>query len=75
MHQYIAADCSVGEWADWEACTKNGQHCGYKYGIQQRARSTVQQPSQNGLACPALKEYRQCKLTYRFCSGKLCDIL
>ena len=67
---FISVDCAVAEWNVWGPCTKNGQHCGYKYGLQNRRRETIQKPSPDGLACPALTEYRACKLEYRYCSGE-----
>ncbi len=63
-------NCETSPWAEWGVCTRNGQTCGYKYGLQTRSRDVLQAPSSNGQKCPATSESRRCKLKYRSCVGE-----
>ncbi|XP_071964617.1 R-spondin-2-like [Antedon mediterranea] len=64
-------DCEVTDWSLWGPCGKNGQYCGYKWGLQARTRDIVVKPTPNGMPCPIISESRQCKLKRRFCSDTL----
>lgn len=61
-------DCMVGPWSNWGSCRRNGQTCGYKYGIVSRARSVLEYPSPNGDHCPTLTENVCCRMTMRHCA-------
>lgn len=61
-------NCMVGSWSSWNFCSRNGQTCGYKYGIEARERHVLQLPSHNGERCPALSENRRCKMLMRSCA-------
>ena len=59
----------VGPWSDWGSCRRNGQTCGYKYGIAARSRSVLEAPSPNGDRCPSLTENVCCRMRMRHCAG------
>lgn len=61
----------IGPWSPWSTCSRNGQTCGYKYGITTRTRGVLEGPSPNGASCPALSENRCCRMEMRHCAGKL----
>lgn len=65
---YSQVNCMVGSWSSWNFCSRNGQTCGYKYGIEARERQVLQVPSHNGDRCPALSENRRCKMLMRSCA-------
>ncbi|XP_069127035.1 R-spondin-2-like isoform X2 [Argopecten irradians] len=67
----MIVDCMVGPWDPWGACTRNGQTCGYTYGIATRNRQVLEHPSSNGISCPALAESRCCRMTMRHCADLL----
>jgi len=50
-------DCVMGGWSDWSSCS---QTCGD--GIAARSREVVEQPLNDGLACPDLRETRSCNI-------------
>ncbi|CAD7936493.1 unnamed protein product [Amoebophrya sp. A120] len=54
---HISEDCEASQWSTWSACTKT---CGAD-GFQQRTRSLLQLPRNNGRTCDlALEEVRAC---------------
>ncbi|XP_014773412.1 R-spondin-2 [Octopus bimaculoides] len=61
-------NCMVGSWTSWNSCSRNGQTCGYKYGIEARSRHVLQLPSPNGERCPTLSENQKCKMVMRSCA-------
>ncbi len=69
-HLSCPVNCVTSPWSAWGVCTRNGQTCGYKYGVQTRTRDVVQAPSANGSQCLTTTETRKCKLKYRSCVGK-----
>ncbi|KAF7455684.1 putative thrombospondin type 1 domain-containing protein [Cryptosporidium felis] len=48
------SDCVLGEWGDWEACSKS---CGG--GSRSRTRAVISQPN-DGLDCDHLKDFEPC---------------
>jgi Kunitz/Bovine pancreatic trypsin inhibitor domain/Spondin-like TSP1 domain len=53
--QVCDVDCAVGPWSDFSACSAacdGGTSC--------RTRTVTQQPSGNGLLCPALQDCKSC---------------
>lgn len=60
-------DCMAGPWALWSPCTRNGQNCGYRYGMITRTREVLESPSPNGARCPSLIETRCCLMEMRRC--------
>lgn len=59
----------AGPWSSWTPCARNGQTCGYKYGITTRSREILEHPSPNGATCPSLVENRCCRMEMRHCAG------
>lgn len=64
-------DCMAGPWSSWTPCARNGQTCGYKYGITTRSREILEHPSPNGATCPSLVENRCCRMEMRHCTDLL----
>ncbi|XP_063401680.1 R-spondin-2-like isoform X2 [Mytilus trossulus] len=64
-------DCMAGPWSSWTPCARNGQTCGYKYGITTRSREILEHPSPNGATCPSLVENRCCRMEMRHCADIL----
>lgn len=64
-------DCMAGPWSSWTPCARNGQTCGYKYGITTRSRQVLDHPSPNGATCPSLVENRCCRMEMRHCADLL----
>ncbi|XP_022312954.1 R-spondin-3-like isoform X2 [Crassostrea virginica] len=62
-------DCMTGPWGPWSPCTRNGQNCGYRYGMISRTREVLESPSPNGVRCPSLVETRCCLMEMRRCVG------
>ena len=48
-------DCSMSSWGDYGPCSR-----GCQGGIQQRARSVLKAPAQDGAACPSSEETHSC---------------
>ncbi|KAL5017304.1 hypothetical protein ScPMuIL_006893 [Solemya velum] len=61
-------DCMVGPWGAWSSCSRNGQTCGYKYGVSIRTREILEYNSHNGVTCPSLSENRCCRMEMRHCA-------
>jgi hypothetical protein len=58
-------DCKVGDWMDWEPCSK---YCGS--GIQKATKSIISQPDRGGKACPPPAEITKTKTcNLRACSS------
>lgn len=66
----VSVDCMAGPWALWSPCTRNGQNCGYRYGMITRTREVLESPSPNGVRCPSLIETRCCLMEMRRCVGE-----
>ncbi|VDI75078.1 Hypothetical predicted protein [Mytilus galloprovincialis] len=64
----LLVDCMAGPWSSWTPCARNGQTCGYKYGITTRSREILEHPSPNGATCPSLVENRCCRMEMRHCA-------
>ncbi|XP_012936412.1 R-spondin-2 isoform X2 [Aplysia californica] len=60
-------DCLPGAWSPWSVCTRNGQTCGYKWGVQTRTRQILQDASPNGAQCPEVTGTQRCRLQQRHC--------
>lgn len=67
----LLVDCMAGPWSSWTPCARNGQTCGYKYGITTRSREILEHPSPNGATCPSLVENRCCRMEMRHCTDLL----
>lgn len=67
----LLVDCMAGPWSSWTPCARNGQTCGYKYGITTRSREILEFPSPNGATCPSLVENRCCRMEMRHCADFL----
>ncbi|XP_071143326.1 R-spondin-2-like isoform X1 [Mytilus edulis] len=67
----LLVDCMAGPWSSWTPCARNGQTCGYKYGITTRSREILEHPSPNGATCPSLVENRCCRMEMRHCADIL----
>ncbi|KAK3767151.1 hypothetical protein RRG08_018022 [Elysia crispata] len=63
-------DCLPGAWSPWSSCTRNGQTCGYKWGVQTRTRQILQDASPNGTQCPEVTGTQRCRLKQRHCDGE-----
>jgi hypothetical protein len=48
-------DCKVGDWTEWDVCSKN---CGT--GQQKRTRAIIQRPTVGGALCPHTVETKEC---------------
>ena len=68
---FFSVNCETSPWSSWAVCNRNGQTCGYKYGVQTRSRDILQIPSSNGEKCPSTLESQRCRLKYRSCVGML----
>ncbi|KAI0224243.1 R-spondin-2 [Lamellibrachia satsuma] len=60
-------ECLVSPWTRWSVCQRNGQTCGYKYGISMRTRDVWQRPSPGGERCPGTLQTHRCRLKFRSC--------
>lgn len=70
LERSLSVDCMTGPWGPWSPCTRNGQNCGYRYGMISRTREVLESPSPNGVRCPSLVETRCCLMEMRRCVGK-----
>ena len=68
-------NCETSSWSSWAVCNRNGQTCGYKYGVQTRSRDILQIPSSNGEKCPSTTESQRCRLKHRSCVGMCMKML
>ncbi|CAL1547164.1 unnamed protein product [Lymnaea stagnalis] len=62
-------DCLAGAWSAWSECTRNGQNCGFRRGLQNRTRPILQDASPNGTPCPEVTQSQRCRLSHPECDG------
>ncbi|XP_039591774.1 R-spondin-4 [Polypterus senegalus] len=60
--------CQVGKWSEWGTCTKNGQTCGFRWGMQERTKSTQEGLGEESPICTHVSESRRCRMKKR-CPG------
>ncbi|KAG2461860.1 RSPO2 protein, partial [Polypterus senegalus] len=62
--------CQVGKWSEWGTCTKNGQTCGFRWGMQERTKSTQEGLGEESPICTHVSESRRCRMKKRCPGGK-----
>uniref|UniRef100_A0A8C4SBD4 R-spondin 4 n=1 Tax=Erpetoichthys calabaricus TaxID=27687 RepID=A0A8C4SBD4_ERPCA len=62
--------CQAGKWSDWGICTKNGQTCGFRWGMQERTKGPQEGLGEESPKCTHVSESRRCRMKKRCPGGK-----
>ncbi|KAJ8400865.1 hypothetical protein AAFF_G00392190 [Aldrovandia affinis] len=57
--------CQLSPWDEWSSCTRNGLHCGFRWGRQSRTRETHRGSEGASPLCPTQREIRKCRMKKR----------
>lgn len=69
MECVLQVHCEVGEWSEWNPCSRSGRTCGFKRGQETRTRQVLQYPSPFGKPCPDISEIKECLVKRKKCPG------